>query len=56
MSYNFVPTAQDSDGDQLTFKITNKPAWASFDTPPARCQAARMRQCRQLLQYHDQRQ
>jgi hypothetical protein len=29
--YSFRPTAQDADGDQLTFSITNKPAWATFD-------------------------
>ncbi|HEY9629714.1 MAG TPA: DUF4347 domain-containing protein [Coleofasciculaceae cyanobacterium] len=29
--YSFVPTAQDVDGDRLTFSITNKPTWASFD-------------------------
>lgn len=30
--YAFQPSATDPDGDQLTFSITNKPAWASFDT------------------------
>jgi hypothetical protein len=29
--YSFKPTAQDPDGDPLTFSITNKPAWATFD-------------------------
>ena len=29
--YSFRPTAQDADGDPLTFSITNKPAWATFD-------------------------
>jgi hypothetical protein len=29
--YSFKPTAQDADGDPLTFSITNKPAWATFD-------------------------
>jgi hypothetical protein len=29
--YSFKPTAQDSDGDPLTFSIQNKPAWATFD-------------------------
>ena len=31
-SYSFTPQATDADGDKLTFSITNKPAWASFDT------------------------
>ncbi|MFY8274173.1 Ig-like domain-containing protein [Pseudoalteromonas sp. SSDWG2] len=31
-AYSFVPTASDPDGDVLTFSITNKPTWASFDT------------------------
>lgn len=30
-SYWFAPTAKDANGDKLTFSITNKPAWASFD-------------------------
>ncbi len=31
--YHFAPTASDSDsGDSLTFSISNKPSWASFDT------------------------
>jgi hypothetical protein len=30
--YNFAPTAADADNNTLTFTITNKPAWASFDT------------------------
>jgi len=31
-SYNFVPTASDVDiGDSLTYSITNKPTWASFN-------------------------
>jgi Putative Ig domain len=30
--YAFKPTAADADGDPLTFSITGKPAWASFDT------------------------
>ncbi|MDH3431489.1 MAG: putative Ig domain-containing protein [Gammaproteobacteria bacterium] len=29
--YNFTPTANDADGDALTFSVTNRPAWASFD-------------------------
>ncbi len=31
-TYNYVPVATDSDGDQLTYSITNKPSWATFDT------------------------
>ncbi len=31
-SYGFTPLASDVDGDTLTFSISNKPAWASFDT------------------------
>jgi hypothetical protein len=31
-SYSFTPTASDTDGDTLTFSISNKPPWASFDT------------------------
>lgn len=30
--YLFIPGASDADGDNLTFAITNRPAWASFDT------------------------
>ncbi|MDZ7643049.1 MAG: putative Ig domain-containing protein [Woeseiaceae bacterium] len=30
--YSFVPNASDSDGDPLTFSISGKPTWASFDT------------------------
>ncbi len=29
-NYFFKPTANDSDGDRLTFSIRNKPVWASF--------------------------
>jgi hypothetical protein len=31
-AYSFTPTASDPDGNTLTFSITNKPAWASFNT------------------------
>lgn len=31
-SYNFTPTASDPNSDPLTFSITNKPSWASFNT------------------------
>ena len=30
--YTFTPTASDSNGAVLKFSITNKPAWATFDT------------------------
>ena len=30
--YNFIPNASDPDGDTLTFSISGKPSWASFDT------------------------
>jgi hypothetical protein len=29
-AYNFQPTAQDADGDSLSFSIANKPSWALF--------------------------
>lgn len=29
--YSFTPTARDSDGDSLSFSITNLPGWADFD-------------------------
>lgn len=29
--YAFQPTASDPDGDKVTFKVYNKPAWATFD-------------------------
>ncbi|MDQ2042392.1 Ig-like domain-containing protein [Pseudoalteromonas sp. 20-92] len=31
-SYSFTPSAQDMDGDALTFSISNKPSWASFNS------------------------
>ncbi len=42
-AYEFIPTVADPDGDALTFSISNRPAWATFDpatgrlsgTPPA---------------------
>jgi hypothetical protein len=34
--YAFQPTAVDPDGDKLTFSVSNKPAWASFDTTTGR--------------------
>jgi len=30
--YSFTPTANDIDGDTLTFNISNKPLWATFNT------------------------
>ena len=30
-TYTFVPTASDPQGDEVSFTIANKPAWASFD-------------------------
>jgi len=35
-AYSFRPTASDPDGDILTFKIANRPAWASFDQATGR--------------------
>ena len=35
-AYSFQPTASDPDGDQLTFQIANKPAWATFDASTGR--------------------
>ncbi|MEZ5498974.1 MAG: putative Ig domain-containing protein [Steroidobacteraceae bacterium] len=35
-AYGFQPSAQDPDGDRLTFTIANKPAWATFDTNTGR--------------------
>jgi hypothetical protein len=35
-TYSFTPSAQDMDGDTLSFSITNKPSWASFDTTTGR--------------------
>lgn len=29
--YSFTPTADDADGDTLTFMVTNLPSWATFD-------------------------
>jgi hypothetical protein len=30
-NYQFTPSANDSDGDNLSFSIINKPSWATFD-------------------------
>jgi Putative Ig domain len=35
-AYLFAPTANDTDGDTLTFAITGQPAWASFDASTGR--------------------
>ncbi|HYQ72949.1 MAG TPA: putative Ig domain-containing protein, partial [Gammaproteobacteria bacterium] len=35
-SYVFQPSATDVDGDQLSFSITNRPVWASFNTTSGR--------------------
>jgi hypothetical protein len=32
VNYSFRPTASDADGNRLTFSITNKPGWASFNS------------------------
>lgn len=31
-AYRFVPSASDADGDALTFRIVNRPTWATFNT------------------------
>ena len=35
-SYNFQPTATDADGNALTFSISGRPAWASFNSSTGR--------------------
>ena len=35
-AYAFQPTAVDPEGDTITFKVSNKPAWASFDAKTGR--------------------
>jgi hypothetical protein len=35
-AYLFQPVASDVDGDNLTFSISNRPAWASFDSATGR--------------------
>ena len=35
-AYVFQPSAADADGDALTFSISNKPSWASFNTGTGR--------------------
>jgi len=34
--YDFEPSASDPDGDSLTFSVTNRPTWASFDASTGR--------------------
>lgn len=34
--YEFIPSATDPDGDDLTFSVTNLPVWASFDASTGR--------------------
>ena len=34
--YSFLPWASDADGDNLSFSISNKPSWASFNTGTGR--------------------
>ena len=35
-AYSFEPTASDPDGNSLTFSITNRPSWATFNTTTGR--------------------
>ena len=35
-AYSFQPSASDPEGDPLTFQISNKPAWATFDSGTGR--------------------
>jgi hypothetical protein len=35
-SYSFQPTASDPNGDALTFSVSNKPSWASFNASTGR--------------------
>jgi hypothetical protein len=35
-AYAFTPTANDADGDTLTFSIANKPSWATFNATNGR--------------------
>ena len=35
-AYSFTPNAGDADGDPLSFTITNRPVWASFDAATGR--------------------
>jgi hypothetical protein len=40
VQYAFQPTANDANGNTLTFSITNRPAWATFSTTTGRLQGA----------------
>jgi hypothetical protein len=35
-AYSFQPSASDPEGDTLTFQVSNKPAWATFDSRTGR--------------------
>jgi hypothetical protein len=35
-TYSFAPAASDTDGDILTFSISGRPSWATFDTKTGR--------------------
>lgn len=35
-AYSFTPSAADSDGDTLTFSVTNKPSWLTFTASTGR--------------------
>ncbi|MGB5739561.1 MAG: putative Ig domain-containing protein [Woeseia sp.] len=35
-TYNFLPSASDTNGDVLTFSVSGKPNWAEFDTSTGR--------------------
>jgi hypothetical protein len=39
-AYNFLPYASDLEGQALTFSITNRPSWASFDAATGRLSGA----------------
>jgi hypothetical protein len=36
--YSFTPTASDANGDSLTFSITGRPSWATFNSTTGRLQ------------------
>ena len=56
-AYAFQPSACDADGDPLTFSISNKPAWASFNTASGLLERhARRRPRRHHRQHRDFRQ
>jgi hypothetical protein len=38
--YEFIPSAADADGDELTFSINRKPEWARFDRATGRLSGA----------------